>query len=111
MTKPISPEEVMPQKLETMPDEVIQAFNEVIIKNWNGHKSKFRQGEIVACIIDKLRNSGMEALPSRTSGLKTMIFDNHWLDVEDAFRDEGWKVEFDKPGYCEDYDAFFVFRA
>ena len=45
-------------------------------------------------------------------GLKRQdIFDNHWLDVEDLYRKNGWKVDYDKPGYNESYNAYFVFSA
>jgi hypothetical protein len=39
-----------------------------------------------------------------------VIFDNHWLDIEDHYRKAGWKVTYDKPSYYEDYDAFFKFE-
>ena len=38
------------------------------------------------------------------------VFKNKWLDVEEVYRKAGWKVEYDKPGYCEDYEAYFVFE-
>ena len=37
------------------------------------------------------------------------VFSNHWLDVEDIYREQGWNVEYDKPTYNETYDAYFVF--
>lgn len=40
---------------------------------------------------------------------RQFIFDKHWLDIEDTYRKAGWNVEYDKPGYCENYDAYFVF--
>ncbi len=37
-------------------------------------------------------------------------FQYAYLDaMERCFRDAGWKVEYDKPGYNESYDAFFRF--
>ena len=33
-----------------------------------------------------------------------------WLDVEGIYRKAGWDVEYDSPGYCEDYPATFKFR-
>jgi hypothetical protein len=32
------------------------------------------------------------------------------LDIEDTYREAGWKVEYDKPAYCENYPANFTFR-
>jgi hypothetical protein len=31
------------------------------------------------------------------------------MDVEDVYQKAGWEVEFDKPGYNEDYEANFKF--
>jgi hypothetical protein len=39
------------------------------------------------------------------------IFHRGWLDVEDAYRAEGWTVVYDKPGYNESYAASFTFSA
>lgn len=38
------------------------------------------------------------------------ILDEGWLDFEDAYRKLGWSVKYDKPGYCESYSAFWVFK-
>jgi hypothetical protein len=44
-------------------------------------------------------------------GLKeTVIFDKHYLDVEDIYRGVGWIVEYDRPGYSEGYEPYFTFR-
>lgn len=32
-----------------------------------------------------------------------------WVNIEDVYRKQGWNVEFDKPGYNEDYDATYTF--
>ena len=44
-----------------------------------------------------------------TAKARQELFDNHYLDIEPAYRNAGWKVEFDKPGYNETYDSYFVF--
>ena len=62
--------------------------------------SAFAQKEIVDLIVKKSNNV-------YKSG---DIFANSWLDVEDIYRNAGWDVEYDKPGYCENYEAHFVFR-
>jgi len=41
---------------------------------------------------------------------KNDIFEKNFLDFESVFRNVGWSVEYDKPGYCESYDAFFTFK-
>jgi hypothetical protein len=37
------------------------------------------------------------------------VFDNQWLDIEDIYREAGWKVSYDKPAYNETYKAYFTF--
>lgn len=38
------------------------------------------------------------------------IFNNHWLDIEDKYALDGWKVIYDKPAYNESYEASFKFK-
>ena len=95
MSKPIRPDEVLSKKAESIPDEVFAAFNELITKNWNGQQSQVTQKSVVSLIRRKLDDS------------KT--FDSHWLDIEDIYRNAGWVVKYDKPGFNEDYDSLFVF--
>lgn len=40
---------------------------------------------------------------------RSEIFDKGWLDIESAYRKAGWHVEYDKPGYCETYVAYWEF--
>jgi hypothetical protein len=95
--KPITPKEVSKGKLDSFPDKVIEAFNELIAKHWDGRESHFKQDEVVALIRRKMDMSSSQ------------IFENNWLDVEDTYRKAGWTVEYDSPAYCEDYPATFKF--
>lgn len=38
------------------------------------------------------------------------IFRRGYLNVEEAYREQGWSVVYDKPGYNETYDASFEFK-
>ena len=51
----------------------------------------------------------LEILATNADLTRQTVFDNGWLDVEEAHRAAGWRVEYDKPAYNESYDAFFVF--
>jgi hypothetical protein len=96
-SKPITPAEVTAKKQELLPDEVIDSFNELIAKNWDGHSATIKQDKVADLIATKLN------MP------KDKVFANHWLDVEDIYRKAGWKVYYDKPGYNESYEATFKF--
>lgn len=96
--KPISPDEAPGFKKTTFPGFVIDAWNMVIAKHYLNERACFKQDEIIAAI-------------SKAGDVsRQRIFDEKWLDVEDIYRSTGWIVEYDKPGYNEDYDANFTFR-
>jgi hypothetical protein len=94
---PIKASEAQGKLNKSIPDEVIEAFNELIIKNLSGGSATVHQDEVVRLIVKK--------------GIKRAdIFENHWLDVENLFQENGWEVDYDKPGYNESYEAYFVFE-
>jgi hypothetical protein len=95
--KPISPNDVVKLKKNTIPDEVFEAFNELIARNFDGNSSTFRLSTVIELIVSKGRAS-------------KEIHSNHWLDVEPVYREEGWLVEYDGPGYNESYPATFTFK-
>ncbi len=96
--QPIRPEEVQNKKNQAFPDEVIEAFNELIVEKWNGSSATIYQEDVIQRIYDKMENTTRE-----------IIYSNNWLDVESLFRLFGWKVKYDKPGYNENYRAHFIF--
>jgi hypothetical protein len=92
MTKPITPKDVESIKAARMKPEMIEAANELIAEKWNGHSATFTVAELCARARLKLK---MEA--------------DGELDIEVVFRQYGWRVEFDRPGYNETYSAHWVF--
>lgn len=96
--KPIKPSEVVTRKKETLPPEVITVFNNLIAKNWDGNEAVVKQTDAADAIASAL---GIE---------RHAVFDNHYLDVEQIYRSEGWLVEYDKPAYNETYEATFTFK-
>ena len=97
--KPIAPKDMIRLKSELIPEKVIEVWNDVIVSNWDGFKAHFKQDEVVEALLYR----GVAATRSE-------IFENSWLDVEEIYREKGWKVTYDKPGYNETYSAFFVFK-
>lgn len=98
MVKPITPAEAA--RGTAKPDFVIQAFNEMIASKMSGGQARFTQYEVMDRICS------LSGLTMTTSD----ILHSGWLDVEPLFREAGWSVEYDKPGYCESYKAFFIFK-
>lgn len=93
--KPLAPDEVF---LE-IPDFVIEAVNTLLRKKWDGTKAVILQEDILNMICNK------EEGPSRTD-----VFDYNWLDFENLYREAGWLVKYDHPGYNENYKAYFEFK-
>jgi len=97
MTKPITPAEAEAQRVTVIPDEVLEAFNQMIIKNLEGDRSSFKLREVA-----DLAASNMQCQHK-------YLYDNKWLNVESVYRRAGWKVKFDSPSIGDNYDAYFVF--
>ena len=97
MSKPISPDQIVEAKRKTIPDAVIDSFNELIAEKWDGRAARVMQPDVVTLIKNKLDCDS------------DRVFDSHWLDVEDIYREIGWNVAYDKPGYDESFEAYFTF--
>jgi hypothetical protein len=101
--KPITPAEAENKRIEAIDPAMIQAVNELIVENLKSGHATVQQKEIVKRyfqVVDK----------QPTEKAKSDLFDRNQLDFEDVFRKAGWAVEYDKPGYNESYEAFFVFK-
>jgi hypothetical protein len=97
---PITPGDVAAGAAGAVPDFVLQAFNELLAQKARNGSARITQNEVIERIISL----------SPTPLPRQQIFDKNWLDVESIYRAAGWKVRYDKPGYCENYDAYFEFK-
>jgi len=93
MTKPISPDEVDDEKLKNIPDEVIETINGFIAQDWDGRMAKISNSTLTRVLKDKLGSR----------------FRHDWLKFETIYRQAGWKVVCDRPGYNECYDMNWTF--
>lgn len=117
MSKAISPSQVAGQKAKSFPDYVFEAFNELIAARYTVGSATVKQKDVIALILEKA-NAGIsdeeidgEIAGSGRSLSRAQIFDRGYLNVEEVYREQGWKVSYDKPAYYEDYDAYFEFRS
>ena len=99
MIEPIRPSDVK----KIIPDFVIEAVNQLIKEKWDGYKAVILQDEIMDVISSDDPDNDK---PSRRE-----VFDKGWLDFETLYREKGWNVEYDKPGYNEFYNAKFIFKS
>jgi len=109
--KPITPKEV---KEKEIPEKVIEAFNSLIKKGWDGSESRVMQNDIVSLITEYYLRDEMALTASGTkhyrSALREKMFADHYLDVEGLYKKAGWVVIYDKPGYNENYEASWTFK-
>ena len=96
--KPITPSDIPNAKKNIIPDAVFEVVNELIAKNYSGRSARVTQADIV----NKLAGRGIS---------NSQIYAEKYLDIEEIYEQNGWDVEYDKPGYNESYGAYFVFTA
>jgi len=99
MAGPITPKEAMAAHTGSIPEVVFDVFNKLLAERWAPGKIIIKQSEVVAELECAL---GLD---------RKEVFDKGWLDVEALYEKAGWAVKYDKPGYCEEYDAFWEFTA
>lgn len=95
MSKPLTPKDLDQGTGLEIPSFVIDSVNELIT-----FSHTFTQDELIHTIL--------KHAPSGTT--RQDVFNNRWLEIEKCYRAAGWHVEYDKPGYNEDYPARFIFR-
>jgi hypothetical protein len=94
----ISPSEAEELQIRHIPPEVFETFNRFIAQKFFNGRARVLQKDIVNALVGRGLN-------------RHQIYDEHWLDVEDAYRKKGWDVVYDKPAYNETYEASFEFKA
>lgn len=104
MVKPFTPQEIASKQLYSIPNEVIEAVNELLAESLSASSDK------PSCTIlqDKIVQRILTKLPGKS---RHDIFDNNWLDFEPIFEAYGWKVIYDKPAWCDNYEASFNFES
>jgi hypothetical protein len=83
MVTPIKPSDVVSRP---MPDVVLTACNELILKNFKRDYSVVFQSELIERILELDKTI-----------TKKDLFDCGWLDIEPLYRKVGWKVKFKNP--------------
>lgn len=93
----ISPDDV--DLTNVIPKYVTDAVNKLIKKEYRGNGSfTIKQKDIISEIKKKKKVTSQ------------FLFDNHYLDFEEIYRNQGWKVGYEKPCYGDsDFDAYFKF--
>ncbi len=93
---PFTPDDIPALKAVSIPSFVFDCFNDCIAETYANGKATVLQ-HIVQTKIEEICQH--DNIP----------FNIHFLDIEDSYGENGWKVSYDKPAYCESYDACFYF--
>ena len=100
---PLTPHEAVQQKLEDVPEKVLNCWNKIIKSNLDKTNSsvtsRFTLDELakmisseMACSFDVAQSKG-------------------WFDLEPLFIKSGWNVQFHRASYADDFDSYFYFEA
>lgn len=103
MVKPISPDEAMFSKQDVIPEVVLEVVNQLLKERYNGRDSvRILRRDVLDEALARMRADGV-------SVTKDEFFKRHWLDFEQAYRNVGWKVDYDSPVYNESYEPSWTF--
>lgn len=108
IVKPFSPAEAASAKKGAVPQELIQAINQLLaerIKS-NGRSITIKAHEIVSLAESLMSNDG--DYTSRTIP-KISWYDKGFMDFEPIYEAEGWKISYTRPDYTESFDSYYEF--
>ncbi len=102
MPGPITPEEIHKKEC-FIPEFVFEAFNELIIANYNGKTAIIKEDDVVEKILQK-----MEHIPQRSVSI---IYQSRWLDLEleSCYKKAGWEVNKFNQAYRDKPVDYFIF--
>jgi hypothetical protein len=96
---PLTPVQAKTAQAESIPDFVVDAFNELIVKGMNSEKyirSSVSQTEVTDLICKSLKENEKVKL--------------HWLNIETLYERAGWIVKYEKDENGNNR-SFFTFTA
>jgi len=82
--KAITPAEAMKQRIISIPDEMIDVVNDLIVSRINPNS----QYQGIAILVDEIKQKFKEKYPS-------IELKNEWLYFEVVYRKAGWNVVYD----------------
>lgn len=102
MTKPVTPDDIEREREQTPPpDEVIQAFNDLIRKHWND----LAGGQAIVT-----QDEAIEEIGRLTGKKRHVILAEGLLNIEAVYREAGWHVEYEKQLRGDEHPSRFIFR-
>lgn len=96
--KALSPDEVKPIQTSNIPDAVVQVFNELLVKHWDGTTAQIMQDDVLEKLLVEHNIERHDAFAKR------------WLDIEPIFAEQGWLVKYVKGPYYDTSPRYFHFE-
>lgn len=94
---PVGPDDLPPMEKKPIPPFVFDIVNQML--------AEAEDRDFIRLELYRVKKTIMANMPKDEGP-----FHRDWLDFEQAYRDAGWKVDFDAPPYGEDYDACYYFE-
>jgi hypothetical protein len=107
--EPIRPEEVGNAKLTAFPNEVIQAFNTLIARNFYNGSAEVKQKDVQDKIMELFGDTTARNPVSRMQERRKQMQAQGWMNIEALYESYGWKVSYTKPDYSESFPSYFTF--
>lgn len=99
--KPFTPAQAKVEKINTIPWMIIEATNQLLAEKYNAASIRIDIDKIIARAI---------ALDTTDKLNQHDIFKNHWMDIEDVYREQGWIVVHESSDYTDSRQySYFVF--
>ncbi len=94
---PAGPDDLPPAQKREIPPFVFDVVNKLL--------AEAEDREFIKLELYLVKQSILSNMPTDEGP-----FHADWLDFEQAYRDAGWKVIYDRPPWNEDYDACYLFE-
>jgi len=93
----LGPNEMITQWQQALPDAVIETFNELLAKHFNGKTASIKEKEL------------LDALEAKELSTKE-VTDQRWLfQTQELYKEKGWKVLYRSPNWEQDFNPYFQF--
>lgn len=102
----LKPKEVAPSIASCIPEYVVEVYNDLIRKNFNGHSAQVKLEDAKQAVSRAVVQQNPEF---ELSVARSFAEENRYWDIEPIFEDAGWKVEFNKKCIGDNFDSHYVF--
>lgn len=104
--KPITPAQAKNQRRAGIPDFVFDVVNTLLVENLNSTCTG-------ALLLQKDIAKAIREHPEYQTydEPRPDIYKQGWMDFEEHYKQAGWKVDYDRPGYNENYEPKYIFSS